>query len=213
LLGEVVKRISGASSFGEWFRSEIADVLGADFHIGLADSEEHRVSYVIAPEGDGDAERFRDFPIAQRTFTSPLLDATMPHQRWWRAAEIPAANGHGNAHSVALVQQIIANNGHANGHRFFSEQTGQHIFERQNGGTDIVLGIETNFGFGYGLASSVTPIGPRACFWGGYGGSVIMMDQEQELTISYMMNNMRSGLVGDDRGAAYAFAAAIGASR
>ena len=67
----------------------------------------------------------------------------LPRQRWWRAAEIPAANGHGNALSVATIQQVMANNGHVNGHRFFSEKTGDMVFQRQVGGVDMVLGVRT----------------------------------------------------------------------
>ena len=44
------------------------------------------------------------------------------------------------------------------------------------------------------------PLGPRACYWGGYGGSVIIADQDAELTVCYVMNRMESGLVGDLRG-------------
>jgi hypothetical protein len=43
-------------------------------------------------------------------------------------------------------------------------------------------------------------LGPRACYWGGYGGSVIIMDLDAELTVCYVMNRMESGLVGDLRG-------------
>ena len=68
------------------------------------------------------------------------------------------------------------------------------------------------FGLGYGLGTSLLPIGDRACFWGGYGGSVIYMDQEQDLTVAYMMNLMRSGLVGDMRGFGLVFAAATAAA-
>ena len=45
------------------------------------------------------------------------------------------------------------------------------------------------------------PIGPRACFWGGYGGSLVVMDQDADLTVCYVMNRMESGLQGDMRGA------------
>ena len=41
-----------------------------------------------------------------------------------------------------------------------------------------------------GLASSYAPVGPSACFWGGYGGSLVMMDQELGLAVSYTMNKM-----------------------
>jgi CubicO group peptidase (beta-lactamase class C family) len=42
----------------------------------------------------------------------------------------------------------------------------------------------------------------KVCFWGGWGGSVIVVDTTKRLTISYMMNRMESGLVGDSRGEA-----------
>lgn len=209
LIGEVVRRVTG-TSIGQFFKSEVADVLDADFYIGLPESEEHRVSYVIPPVGVDLSSPDKD-SIMYRTLSSPTISASAPHERWWRAAEIPAANGHGNARSVALVQQIITNNGHAEGHRFFSEATGDRIFEVQTSGVDQVLDFDVNFGLGYGLASSAVPLGPRSCYWGGFGGSVIIMDQDINLTVAYMMNRMQVGLVGDTRGAAFAFAAAMAA--
>ena len=209
LLGEVVRRITG-TTIGQFFKSEVADVLGVDFFIGLPESEEHRVSLVIPPPPESFGDSAPD-SIMVRTLTSPLLDATAPRNRWWRAAEIPAANGHGNAFSVATIQQVMANNGHVNGHRFFSEKTGDTVFQRQVGGVDQVLGVDMSFGLGYGLSSSYVPIGPRSCFWGGYGGSLIMMDQELGLTISYMMNKMQVGLTGDPRGGEISLLAAVAA--
>jgi CubicO group peptidase (beta-lactamase class C family) len=63
---------------------------------------------------------------------------------------------------------------------------------------------------GYGLSNDLLPIGPRACYWGGYGGSVVVMDQETRLTVSYAMNRMESGLVGDARGVNLVMAAVMG---
>ena len=212
LVGEVVRRITG-TTIGQFFMSEVADVVGADFYIGLPESEESRVSLVI-PNGDpstlGDIAKES---LAYRTFSSPALDATMPHHRWWRAAEIPAANGHGNARSVATIQSIIANRGEYHGTRFFSEVTGDQIFESQSRGIDLCLGVDSHFGMGYGLASSIVPVGPRSCFWGGYGGSVISMDQDLGLTVAYMMNKMETGLIGDVRGANIGVAAVMAAFR
>ncbi len=42
----------------------------------------------------------------------------------------------------------------------------------------------------------------RICFWGGWGGSLVINDVDRNLTITYMMNKMASALVGDARGAA-----------
>jgi CubicO group peptidase (beta-lactamase class C family) len=43
----------------------------------------------------------------------------------------------------------------------------------------------------------------RICFWGGWGGSVIAMDLDRRMTISYMMNKMGAGVIGSDRSEAY----------
>src|SRR6202040_222568 len=86
----------------------------ADFFIGLPESEDPRVSVVIPPPPI-DIEVLNPSDFAIRALSNPPLDATMPRHGWWRRAEIPAANGHGNARSVATVQSIIAGRGEARG--------------------------------------------------------------------------------------------------
>jgi len=205
LIGEVVRRATG-TTIGQFFKQEVADVLGADFYIGLPESEEGRVSLVIPPPPSPElaAALLADpTSIAARTFGNPKWSeaAIMPHNRWWRAAEIPAAGGHGNAKSVATVQSIIANKGDYNGKRFFSEKTNELIFETQAKGMDLNLGVDAHFGgAGYGLSSATVPLGPASCYWGGYGGSIITMDQDLGITVSYMMNKMLNTVVGDSRG-------------
>jgi CubicO group peptidase (beta-lactamase class C family) len=209
LIGEIVRRITG-TSFAGFLKSEVTDVLGADFYVGLPESEESRVSLVIP--GDGNVlEGLDPESIAYRSWMSPPIDFTWPWQRWWRAAEIPASNGHGNARSVATIQSIVANKGEFNGKRFFSERTGDQIFETQAHGVDLVLGIEAHFGMGYGLASSVTPLGPHGCFWAGLG-SLVVMDQDLGITIAYTPNKMQF-VPGSTRGANIARAAVEAAFR
>ena len=48
LVGEVIRRITGVSP-GTFFRTELAEPLGADFHIGLPASEDARVATLIPP--------------------------------------------------------------------------------------------------------------------------------------------------------------------
>jgi CubicO group peptidase (beta-lactamase class C family) len=125
----------------------------------------------------------------------------MAHHEWWRRAEIPAANGQGNARSVATIQSIVAGKGEARGVRLLSAASTEAIFEEQANGIDRVLGIQERMGMGYGLSNPPEmPIGPRACYWGGYGGSLIVMDQDTGLTVCYVMNRMESGITGDLRG-------------
>src|SRR5581483_8492698 len=110
--------------------------------------------------------------IPMRTLANPPLDASVAWTEPWRRAEIPAANGHGNARSVAQVQAILACGGEVGGRRFLSEKGCEAVFEQQSNGTDLVLGTPIRFGMGYGLNSAEMPISPnqRACFWGGWGG-------------------------------------------
>ncbi len=211
LLGEVVRRITG-DTIGTFFRREIAEPLGADFHIGLPESEESRVALVIPPPKP-EPGAITASELAIRTFLSVRMGAKTPHHRWWRGAEIPAANGHGNARSVALVQSIIANRGETSGQRFLSSATIERIFETQINGFDPVLGRESHMGMGYGLSNPSMPIGPRACYWGGFGGSVVVMDLDAQLTVAYMMNKMELGSSSNSRGFAVAMAAAVAATR
>jgi CubicO group peptidase (beta-lactamase class C family) len=200
LVGEVVRRVTG-QSLGEFFAKEVAGPLGADFHIGLDAADDHRVATLVPPPSL--AEQMGALPadnVARRTFSNPVLDATVTSQRGWRAAEIPAANGHGNARSVAAVQSVLAGGGEARGVRLLSEAGCNRVFEEQANGDDLVLGVPIRFGMGYGLGSELMPLGPRTCFWGGWGGSIIVVDLDLQLTVSYVMNRMESGLVGDTRG-------------
>jgi CubicO group peptidase (beta-lactamase class C family) len=211
LIGEIVRRITG-ESIGQWFAREVAKPLDSDFHIGLPESEDRRVSNVIPPPPiDMAALGAQVSDVTLKTFMNPPLDATAAHHAWWRRAEIPAANGQGNARSVAAVQSIVAGKGAARGVRLLSPEGIEPIFREQADGIDRVLGVKQRIGMGYGLSNPPEmPIGPRACYWGGYGGSVIVMDTDAELTICYVMNRMESGIVGDFRGLNLLFAAVTG---
>ena len=154
LIGEIVRRITG-TSIGQWFASEVAGPLGADFHIGLPASEDARVSPVIPPEIP-DLGALDPLSIPSARSPIPPLVAAFANQAWWRRAEIPAANGHGNSRSVATVQSIVAGKGEARGVRLLSkERTADVIFSEQANGTDLVLGAPLRFGMGYGLSGEL----------------------------------------------------------
>lgn len=218
LVGEVVRRISGRS-LGTFFREEIAEPLGADFHIGTPPSEFHRVSNVIPPPPlPVDMEAMDPESVAFKTFTGPAPDASVAWTTEWRTAEIGAANGHGNARSVARLQALVANGGEVEGVRLLTPEALALIQREQANGIDLVLGVPMRFGIGYGLTNDTVPYIPAGgCFWGGWGGSLIIIDPVNRMTIAYVMNRMEAGLVGDFRGSALveatyaAIAEAVGA--
>ena len=200
LIGEVVRRVTGAS-LGQFFRRELAEPLGADFHIGTGPEHDHRIGELIPPK-TAPADESKPNSIAARTFANPFISARASSTRAWRAAEIPAANGHGNARSVMQVQTLAANLGVANGKRLMSEAGCRAIFDKQTFGKDLVLGVPIRFGMGYGITTDAMPMGPNPniAYWGGWGGSTAVIDQDARLCISYVMNRMEGNLMGDLRG-------------
>jgi len=200
LIGEVVRRITG-KSLGQFFAEEIAKPLGADFHIGTAEEHFPRIGELIPPSSGPAAAAIGD-SVAARTFRNPAIDAKDSRTAGWRKAEIPAANGHGNARSVVKVQTAIANLGSAWGVDLLSEAGARRVFEQQIAGEDLVLGAPIVFGLGYGLSSEAMPMGPNKhiAYWGGWGGSSIVVDQDARLCVSYVMNRMEADLLGDLRG-------------
>jgi CubicO group peptidase (beta-lactamase class C family) len=207
LVGEVIRRITG-TSLGRFFKVMIADPLGADFHIGLPPEADARVARLIPPP-PADLRAAGLPELGVRTLSNPVVTGEVTAQRWWQRAEIPAANGHGNARSVAAIQSIVAGGGQSRGTRLLSEAGVAAIFEEQSNGRDLVLGVPLRFGMGFGLASETMPMGPRSCAWGGYGGSLVFSDLDARVTVAYVMNRMEPGLIGDQRGAGIVTAAVL----
>ena len=147
--------------------------------------------------------------VAIRTLGNPPLSAEQSWETAWRRAEIPAAGGHGNARSVARVQSVLANGGALDGVRLLSEAGCHRALEQQIDGMDLVLGVPLRFGLGYGLPSPEAPLSPNehACYWGGWGGSLVVVDMDAHLCLAYVMNRMGEGTMGDLRAVEILFAA------
>lgn len=202
LVGEVVRRVDGRS-VGRFFEEEIAKPFGADFHIGTGPEHDDRVALVIPVPplvygANGGQPEKDSIPFRA---SNPRLVAEDSWTIPWRRAEIPAGGGHGNARSVALAQCAVSAGGSAQGVELLSPATVQRIFDVQAAGRDLVLGIGVTFGVGYGLNSPRAPISPnpRVCYWGGWGGSLVVNDVDAGFTMAYVMNRMGEGTVGDDR--------------
>lgn len=200
LVGEVVRRITGRS-LGAFFRQEVAEPLGADFHIGLPGSEDHRVAELIPPpRGEAVGDGAGQTELQANMSNNPGIDVSATRTRGWRGAEIPAAGGTGNARSIAEIHAILANGGVAKGKRFMSEAGCRKALELQIEGDDLILGAPARFGMGFGLAGGVVPLpSPNTIYWGGYGGSLAIIDMDARTTFGYAMNKMAGTTVGDMR--------------
>lgn len=200
LVGEVIRRITG-TPLRRFFAEEIARPLGADFQIGLDPTDAGRVSNVVPPPPIAfDLDALGPDSVAVKTLTGPLVDASVAWSDGWRDADIGAANGHGNARSVARIQSVVANGGEVDGVRLLSPKTIDLIFDEQSNGVDLVIGLPLRFGIGYALPQpAALPYIPegRICFWGGWGGSMVVVDLDRRMTIAYMMNKMHAGIIGN----------------
>ncbi|GAA1211281.1 serine hydrolase domain-containing protein [Pseudonocardia alaniniphila] len=206
LVGEVVRRVSG-KPLKQFVAEEIAGPLGADVQIGAVESDWARIAEVIPPPPLAvDLGSLDHNDPAYRTFTGPGLDAATANTPAWRRADMGAVNGHTNARGMARALSVVARGGEVDGVRLLSPATIDMIFDEQANGVDLVLGVPLRWGMGFGLPQLDTvPYIPdgKICFWGGWGGSLIIMDLGRRMTISYMMNKMGPGIIGSDRSESY----------
>jgi len=206
LVGEVARRASG-KTLGRFFHEEVAGPLAADFWIGLPASEDARVAELVPPSpaelaAAGSAARPAPGSLLAQVMGNPPLAPETANRVEWRRAEIPAANGHGNARSVARLMGALACGGALGDVRVIGGEAIARAVREEWQGTDLVLGVPMRWGLGFMLASDTLPLSPtrRAFGHGGWGGSLGIADPDARLGWAYVMNKMSAGTLGDTRG-------------
>lgn len=206
LLGELIRRVDGRSP-GRAIVERVVAPLGLDFHIGLADSEFHRVAHVARGKGNpGDAAAQRLLQVtlrepealSTRAFTNPPSILTSTNKPEWRRMEQPAANGHGNARSLAGFYQ-----GLLEGHLLEGEWLDQLTREHSQG-EDLTLLTATRFGLGCmldqpTLANATFGMGPGAFGHPGAGGSVGFADPHSGVAFGFVTNTLGPYILMDPR--------------
>jgi CubicO group peptidase (beta-lactamase class C family) len=213
LVGELIRRVS-RKSVGAFFRENVADPLEADFHIGLEPEHDARTAHLFgtvlgpAPGGTGEKNKvpdalaemmasFRDpTTVSGAAFALAGMDA---NSREWRAAEIPAANGHGTARAIARIYGALARGGEVDGVRILQSASIERATEEQAFGPDAVLGgMPMRFGLGFMLRHDFMPLSPsnRAFGHPGAGGSIGMADPDAGVGFGFTLNKMQMGMVG-----------------
>lgn len=201
LAGELVRRASG-KSVGAYLREEIARPLKADVYIGLPESEEPRVSPLIPSPAT------RDFsgeapPEARIAVTNPDMSPVLPNSRAWRAAQIPAGNGHATAIGLARIYGALANGGGLDGYRVASPDAIRAMSEVQTSRPDILIGIPVYWRNGLsGNVESMYGPDPDTIGHSGWGGSFGCFSAKTGIGIGYVLNQMGDRTVGDPRGTA-----------
>ena len=198
LVGELVRRVSG-KSLGTFFRDEVAEPLGLDFHIGTGAELDHRVAPLLTPEAASGSVLSRlggvdKDSLLVRVFTNPPIGSA--NELGWRRAEIPAGNGHGTARSLARVYGALANGGSVDGFEVLSPEAIATATTEQSYGPDAVLIMPTRYGLGFWLSSEQIPLSPSTSAFGhpGMGGSVGFADPDSGVGFGYVMNQMSMGV-------------------
>jgi CubicO group peptidase (beta-lactamase class C family) len=205
LVGEVVRRVTGRT-FRQFVAEELAGPTGADLQIGAREEDWDRIAPVVPPPPlPVDLAALDPASVMVRTFTGPVGDASAANTPGWRRADLGALNGHATARGLLDVVRALSLGGETGGVRLLRDTTIDLVFDEQSDGVDLVLGIPVRFGIGYALGSPAVPYVPegRVCFWGGWGGSLVLMDLDRRLTVTYVMNRMAPGIIGSDRAESY----------
>jgi CubicO group peptidase (beta-lactamase class C family) len=186
LLGEVLRRIT-ERTLKDFVAEDLAGRLGADFQIGASGRDERRIALVVLPLPFDLTAMDPASPIV-RTLTGPQIDASIANTAAWRAADIGAGNGNGNARSVARVLAPIALDGTANGIHLLSAEAIKTIFDRQSDGVDLVLGLPLRFGIGFELrvAGTITAIWLKSDF----SGAVLILECADETEATAALNTL-----------------------
>jgi len=217
LMDEIVRRLNDGLPLGDYWRMEFGEPLDLETWIGLPAEQLGRVVPVFAPRSTERTvptmfdKAFRDpASLTRRAFTSPagLIGVSSMNTREARMASFPAFGGIGTAASLAKFHAMLANGGEIDGRRFFPAQTMDWMKTTLTSGFDRVLQVETAFSAGFMKdvpdASGKklrAMFGPSATAFGhpGAGGSVAFADPESEISFAYVMNQMGTGALPDER--------------
>lgn len=206
LVGEVLRRVEGRGP-GESIVARTAKPLGLDFHVGLADEEFDRVAIISRGKGNfGDASAQRllktmmsePAAMSTRAFTNPPSIMTSTNKPEWRRMQQPAANGHGNARSLAGFYSGLLD-GQLLESELLAELTREHAV-----GEDKTLLTRTRFGLGCMLdqpevANATYGMGPRAFGHPGAGGSIGFADPDRDVAFGFVTNNLGPFVLMDPR--------------
>jgi hypothetical protein len=134
--------------------------------------------------------------------TAPPLDyqedelgaySSVGHGDWmpWEQnrAEIPAANGFANGRAIARMCAIFACGGELDGKRYLSKAIVDEAAVEQVYGEDPIFG-GVSAGLGSGDQARPSRSSPSSLLFGGFGGSLAVMDQTIGLSFGYAMNNL-----------------------
>jgi CubicO group peptidase (beta-lactamase class C family) len=162
LVGEVVRRVDGRG-IGTFLRQEVCGPLELDFAIGLTTGEQRRAADLAGLQAMRTASPDTP-PLYRKALSNPpgALDPVVVNGSRWRAAEVPAVNGHGTARGVAGLYAALLQG------RLLSSPLLREATSAQCSGPDRVLGGTSAWGLSFSVDSDGFGMGGIG---GSYGGA------------------------------------------
>ena len=196
--GELFRRVDGRT-MGQALREDLAGPFGLDLWIGLPEAEFSRVAELERPN------RFADFgKMTEIKKLAFLTKWAAPGGRGagdWRRAEIPSANGHVTALSLARLMNALACGGDLDGRSLLQPQTVEALTRERIFGPDLVLPFQISWAAGLmrNVPNMIYGPGRSSVGHSGWGGSCAFADPERGLSGAYVMNRQSPELIGDPR--------------
>ena len=199
ILGELCRRVTG-NTVGHYLRTEIAEPLGAEVHIGVPRAEQRRCADLIEKphirkmladvNAPGYPTTLAEHPKAGLAVSmgfTPDDEVGSNDLDLWREIEFPGTNGQVSALGLATFYNALAQE------KLLSRRHMDLIRVSQGGlDSDLVLGprvADHGWGLGYMLNQRCVN-GPNPWIFGhgGLGGSFGFVDLENRIGYAYLMN-------------------------
>ncbi len=164
LAGELVRRVDGRG-LGRFLRDEVCGPLGLEFFVGLTAAEQAR-AVDLAGVAEYAGQRAGMPELYRRAVTNPpgAFDPAVVNGPAWRAAEVPAVNGHGTARGAAGLYAALLQG------RLLPPALLREATTAQCTGTDAVFGEDSAWGLGFGVDADGWGMGGSG---GNYAGASI----------------------------------------
>ncbi|ETN85042.1 hypothetical protein RB195_020311 [Necator americanus] len=211
IVDQIVRRADPKRrSVGQFFKEEVADKYGIDFHIGLPSSEEHTMSRLSMPST---AHLLKEIVYDPRVLIvlgilhlrppTSIARKVRENPQWFKleqdvntfndpelhGMEQVAALGITKARDLAKLFSLMLSG------KLFSKKLLERFKTPQiNSGLDEI--VMTPLPKGHGFLYERHPTAGKQWLVGhpGFGGSTIMMDMEDEIVVAYVTNGLKTGM-------------------
>lgn len=205
LLGEVVCRVSGADSFGEYVRQRVAAPLDCGIGIGLREEEFDSLAE-MGPirrlqkvKGGGLMEAMRADPrgVVNLAFSNPPTLMAGTNGAHWRGAQIPAANAHASALDLAKIYTSLVDE---SDQRLLSSAMREPCWQEQSTAQDRILNNPISISRGAFMRLLPEGVESQRYFCHpGAGGSLGYGDASERFGLGFVSRAMGQSVLLDER--------------